>query len=435
MHSFRLLILTAVVLMPSVQSAFAGSNPKIAPPGTATPWVQLAKLSTLNPYAPRIGGSIAISGNVVVVGGQYNRETVVYVMPKNGWQNMLPTASLQASSEPGCGSFGYSVAISGNTIVVSDPETYCFHGGSGAAYVFVEPPGGWSGTITQTATLTASDGATGDSVGESVSISGDTIIAGAPFQSNGDGSAYVFVKPASGWANGTQTAKLTATDVAANDNFGASVSISGSVAVVGSPYEPMGTNDYGAAYVFVEPAGGWANATQTAKLTALDSAAYGPLGSAVSISGQTIVAGALNSTVGSNQGQGAAYVFVEPPGGWSNMTQTAKLTAAGGYSGDQFGESVAATDNLIVAGAPWFSHSNNDLTSPFFHEGADYIFSKPAGGWSTGTQSAMVTGSDAKLGAYLGSSVGISGNTVVSGALFNNYSTGAAYVFSPYTPQ
>jgi FG-GAP repeat protein len=416
----------------ALNTAAFGQQPGHTPPNASTPWVQLAKLSTLNPYAPRIGGSIAISGNVVVVGGEYNQEALVYVMPAGGWQNMLPTASLKASDELACGAFGYSVSISGNTIVVGDPETYCFHGASGAAYVFVEPPGGWSGTIMQTATLTASDGSTGDSVGNSVSLGsdGNTIVTGAPLQSNQLGAAYVFTKPAGGWTNTTQTAKLTPSDGQANEDFGLAVAASSSVVAVGSPYETVGANQgQGAAYMYVEPPGGWSNATQTAKLTASDGQAYDYLGSAVSLSGQVLAAGAFD------QGPGAVYVFVENSGGWVNATQTAKLTAAGGNPGDQLGASVVVSNNFIVAGAPWFSHSANDLTSPFFHEGMDYIFAKPATGWASETQSAMVTGSDARLGAYLGSSVAISGNTVVSGALFNNYNVGAAYVFTPYVPQ
>jgi hypothetical protein len=201
---------------------------------------------------------------------------------------------------------------------------------------------------------------------------------------------------------------------------------------VGSPYEAIGAKQaQGGAYVYVEPASGWKNATQSAKLTASDGQQYDEFATSVSISGQTIAAGAL----GVNQTQGAAYVFVEPSSGWTNMTQTAKLTATGPNAGQELGSSVAIQNNFIVAGAPWFSHSTNSLTSPFFHEGADYIFTEPATGWGNETQSAIVTGSDARFGAYLGSSVAISGNTIVSGALFNNYNVGAAYVFSPYVPQ
>ena len=346
---------------------------------------------------------------------------------------MVQTATLTASDEQGCGIFGNSVSISGNTIVVGDPAPYCYPGEPGAAYVFVQPAGGWGGTLTQTAKLTASDAATGDGVGASVSIDHNTVVVGAPYQSSGAGAAYVFVKPSGGWTSSTQTAKLNASDAAANDNFGYSVSLSGSVAVAGAPYEPMGGNNYGAAYVYVEPSGGWANSPQTAKLTALDTETYGSLGLSVSISGTTVVAGAEGTNV-NNQAQGAAYVFVEPSVGWTNATQVAKLTASNGNAGDRFGASVATNGGLIVAGAPWFSNAPNQ-NSAFSRQGAAYIFVKPSSGWASATQAATLTGSDARFSAFLGTSVAVSGTAALSGALFNNRNLGAGYVFSAFTPQ
>jgi hypothetical protein len=211
--------------------ALAQSHAPGLPPGTTT-WAQVAKLSSVNPRASRIGNSVAISGNVLVVGAEYGEEATVFVMPTGGWTNTVtPTAKLKGSDTLGCGTFGYSVAISGSTIVVGDPETSCFHGASGAAYVFVEPPGGWAGTLTETAKLTASDGTTGDSVGYSVAISADTVVAGAPNQSNDSGAVYVFSKPAAGWRNATQAAKLLASGGQAGDAFGTYVAFSGRVSL------------------------------------------------------------------------------------------------------------------------------------------------------------------------------------------------------------
>ena len=162
----------------------------------------------------------------------------------------------------------------------------------------------------------------------------------------------MFTEPGSGWANMTQTAKLTASDGAADDDFGDSVSISGNTVVVGAADATVGANSgQGAAYVFTEPGSGWANMTQTAKLTASDGAAGDDFGFSVSISGNTVVVGAPNATVGGNAGQGAAYVFTEPGSGWANMTQTAKLTASDGAAGDDFGYSVSISGNTVVVGA------------------------------------------------------------------------------------
>jgi len=253
------------------------------------------------------------------------------------------------------------------------------------------------------------------------------VVAGAPNQANYIGAAYVFVKPANGWTNANQSAKLTASDSNQNE-LGFSVSVSGSTAVAGAP---GGNQAAGAAYVYVEPAAGWANITQTAELTASDGQNADSLGYSVSISRQVVAAGSINS----NKGQGAIYVFVEPTGGWTNATQVAELTAAGGFPSDELGSSVATNGSFVVAGAPYFSNSANDLTSPYFHEGAAYIFAKPASGWANETQAAKLTGSDARLGAYFGTSVALQGTTVAAGATFNNRNFGAGYVFSAFAGQ
>jgi hypothetical protein len=402
--------------------------------GASPPWVQLAKLSSSSLYAYGNGNSVGISGDVVVVGAPYGQFASVYVMPHPGWANMVETATLTASDEPVWGNFGNSVAIVGDTIVVGDPAANV--GFTGAVYVFVRPSRGWSGTLTQTAKLTASDAASGDELGYSVAISGDTIVSGAPYQLREVGAAYEFTKPAGGWVDSTETAKLTASDGQPPQGLGISVSASAGVIVAGSPFATIGSNQgQGAVYVYVEPAGGWTNATQTAKLTSSDGQQYDDLGYSVSLSGQVLAAGAPGPDFGSTTGPGAAYVFVEPAGGWASNTQTAKLTAAGGYAGDYFGTSVATDGNVVVSGAPRYSHSKNQLASKFFNEGAAYIFVKPPSGWTNENQAARLTGSDARLGALLGTSVAINGNTAVAGGLFNNFNLGAAYIFSTFSGQ
>ena len=181
----------------------------------------------------------------------------------------------------------------------------------------MEPGSGWA-DMTQTAKLTASDGAGGDYFGYSVSISGDTVAVGAYDATVGgnlyQGAAYVFVEPGSGWADMTQTAKLTASDGAGGDSLGVSVSIDGDTVVIGSPVATVGGNSgQGAAYVFTEPGSGWADMTQTAKFTASDGAADDYFGNSISISGDTIVVGVSNATVGGNDIQGTAYVLNPRP--------------------------------------------------------------------------------------------------------------------------
>jgi hypothetical protein len=318
----------------------------------------------------------------------------------------------------------------GDVIVVGAPEHF-YVDGPGAAYVFVKPAGGWKAQLTETAKLVASDGAVGYGLGSSVAISGNTIVAGAPSLSpfNNPGGAYVFVKPASGWKNATQTAKLTASDGGVYDAFGCAVSLDGESLVVGA----LGNQENGAAYIFVEPSAGWKDATQTAKLTASDGAKGDDLGNSVSIAGDTVVAGA--PALYEDQKEGAAYVFVEPAGGWKNMTQTAKLTEADGEAGDRLGSAVATSGSVVAAGAAEYSRGPNLMQGggpAFWQEGALYLFTEPSGGWTTASSKTKLKGSDARYRAWLGSSLALKGKIIVTGApALSHFAPwqGAAYLF------
>ena len=105
-----------------------------------------------------------------------------------------------------------------------------------------------------------------DEFGYAVSVNSDTaIIGGGQCDGGCPGTAYVYVEPPTGWANMTETAQLTPSDGEGEDGFASSVSIAGDTAVAGSPGHPF--EEAGAVYVFTEPAGGWIDMTQTAELT------------------------------------------------------------------------------------------------------------------------------------------------------------------------
>jgi len=274
---------------------------------------------------------------------------------------------------------GSSVAISrdGNTAAVAAAGWCPVQGhdgcGQGAIFVFVKPPTGWA-DMTETAMLTASDGQPGEYLGESVAISddGSTIVAGAPYwpaNGKGNGAVYVFTKPQSGWADGTETARLTTADLYAT--LGQSVAISGNTIAGGGP----GFNkNQGAAYVFVQPEGGWENMKQTARLSPSDQGGY--VGLSISIDDGTVVAGSFNAP---------AYVFVRPKNGWRNKTETAELTPSNGKPGYDFGYSVSISGETIAVGSPRYDH-NHDKTG-----GGVYMYVKPEGGWRSMTQTALIT--------------------------------------------
>lgn len=390
----------------------------------AANWQQLAELTPTNRAKNDwFGISIAMSGNTVVVGDfDANIEqfgTVdVFVKPANGWSDMTQTATL-SSSDNGAG-FGTSVAVSSDVIVVGAANTSNFHDRAatpGAAYVFVKPAGGWR-DMTETVKLTASDGLPGDAFGNSVSISGSTIAVGAFFVNNFSGRAYVFACSNGGC---TQAAELSASDSGGIlDYLGCSVSVSGDTVVAGS----FGHNNFqGSAYVYVKPQSGWHDMTETAELTTFKGKGGDNVGFSVAISGDTVVAGAP----GAHSAYGAAYVYLEPPNGWTTTgTYTAALGAPDAIQGDSFGQSVGINEhaNVIAVGGPGANIGAN------LEQGAAYAYRLPATGWTNTRHAyAEATASDGASADLMGTSVGISGATVVAGAPKSS-SPGAAYVFA-----
>lgn len=385
------------------------------------------------------GAPIAKIGNNTNQGAAY-----LYTKPTTGWTSTSTfIAKLTASDGTANNYFGFSVSISedGNTVVVG---AYGLTGNAsqGAAYVFVKPITGWTTTSAFTAKLTSSDGAFGNRFGSSVFVSGDgnTVVVGEPSaaigSNTGQGAAYVFVKPTTGWVTMTETAKLTASDGAANNAFGDSVFVSGdgNTVMVGADGRIGGNISQGAAYVFVKPTTGWATASETAKLTASDGVANDAFGSSVFISadGNTIAVGAILATIGSNTNQGSAYVFLKPTTGWATTSSfAAKLTNSDGTANNYLGfsASISGDGNTVVVGAGL-------PASSISRQGASYVFVKPTTGWTTMTQSAKLTASDGTASDGFGTSVSISsdGNTLAVGApsakIGSNASQGAAYIFA-----
>ena len=392
--------------------------------------------------ASKFGGLArwAIDGRTIVAGSPGTSgspgEAYVFTEPAGGWSGTLPeSAKLFASAGVAGDGFGSQVAISGQTIAVSAPSARSAGGrlGGGRVYVFTEPAGGWSGTRNEQATLSASSssvGLAGDSgmTGASaIAVSGNSVFATADAPSGGGGGVgevYVFSAAAAGWSGAIhETHVLSFSDSSTQISLDHPLAASGGTLVAGP-------------YVFTEPAGGWVNATETAKLagraesvgidgqtvvmsggpvvsvfvepsggwssSVKPSAALrltGPGGQilfqSAALSGPVAVAGAPDGTDIATPAQGAVYVYVEPAGGWSSETESAKLVASDGKAGDRFGQSVAISGDTVVAvGA-----------------GGLYVFAKPAGGWSgTIHESAKLTFTDPAAMSFFA----ISGNTVVA---------------------
>ena len=381
------------------------------------------------------GISVAVDGNTAVIGAYQDDHTdddsntignagsaYVFTKVSGVWRQV---AKLTASDGDTSDEFGYSVAVDGDTIVVGahlddhtdgDGDT---DDDEGAAYVFTKPANGWA-DMTQTAKLTAFGAAASDEFGISVAVDGDTIVVGAHLDDHTDGdgdtdddegAAYVFTKPYTGWADSSETAKFIASDAAASDEFGISVAVHGDTAVIGAHQDDDNGDLSGSAYVFTKVSGVW---SQKAKLIASDGAASDEFGISVAVHGDTVVVGARQD----DTSNGAAYVFTEVSGVWKHV---AKLTADDGAADDEFGISVAVEGDTVVIGA-YQDDDNGDLS------GSAYVFTQDsAGGWR---QREKLTASDGEAGDRYGYSVGVSGDTVVVGAYSddrNEANTGAAY--------
>ncbi len=309
--------------------------------GNWTTTTQSAELTETSGAAKDLlGSSVAVSGDgSVVISGAWgvNHEAgVAYVFVRNGatWTPTAgPIAALSDPSPADGDELGYAVGISadGSTAVAGAPDRVV-DGGEGSVYVFQEPGSGWTGTVAAPAELTPlGSGALNQGLGTSVAISGDggTIVAGAPADTAnggvGEGEAWVFVKPGTGWVGATASAELTEAGDSSGDNFGTSVAASGdgSTIVVGAVRYATGNSGQGAAFAFVEPASGWSAAhaiIPTAELESSDGANDDNLGwsAAVSADGTTAVVGAPYA----DDFAGRAYVFATPTATTTTTTTT-----------------------------------------------------------------------------------------------------------------
>lgn len=311
---------------------------------SGTTWTQQQKLTVSDGGVnPLFGRSVAIDGDTAVVGAnnadigdtQYQGAAYVFVRSGNTWSQQQ---KLFDSNGTYAESFGFAVAINGNTIAAS-AETGR-NDRTGTVHVFVR-----SGTVwTAQQKLVGSD--VQRSFGSSLAVEGDTLVAGAPYHDQ-CGSAYVFVRTGTIW---TERQKLNASDRLPNDTFGGlyGADISGDTIVIGARWS-LGAR--GSAYVFVRSGTVW---TEQQKLTAAEGAA-GDFFSSVSISGDTIIVGAPDKDFLQDFGRGAAYLFVRSGAVW---TERQRLIASDGAVHDYFGYAVAMDGNKIIVGAPFANGQN-----------------------------------------------------------------------------
>jgi hypothetical protein len=384
------------------------------PVGSLEPFAEFDKLTTdAATGGERFGYSVSLSGTTAIIGAYLDGGVgSAYVFEYDG-TNWVQIQELTASDASDADNFGWSVGISGTTAIVGSRLSDAADTDSGSAYIFEYNGTDW----VETTQLTATDAAANDDFGSAVAISGTTAIVGARYNDdagNSSGSAYIFEYNGTDWV---ETAKLTASDAIANDLFGSAVAIDGTTAIVGAYGDDDNGGNSGSAYIFEYNGSDW---VQTAKLTAGDAEAGALFGYAVAISGNAVLVGARSDDHNGLTDNGSAYLFERRDSGW---VQTAKLNAADAADDDFFGISVALDGNTAIIGASADDDGGNN-------SGSAYVFEFDGSTWS---QTNKLTASDATSTDNFGIAVAVSNANTLVGAYLEDASgndSGSAYLFN-----
>lgn len=363
----------------------------------------------------RFGRSIAASEDYLVVGSTGTRlagasDTEVgnlrfFVRNGSSWYQQV---RLEASDQLYGEGFGSAVALSGDYAVAGAPNkgVHNVMDGAGAAYVFARTGATWKEQVR----LTASDATQEDRFGASVAISGNFIAVGATGRNEPGapdaGAVYVFERtggPVTPW---TQQAVLVPNDPRPEAGFGHAIALDGDVLVVGAPgWDHNGTRGAGAAYVFTRQNGSW---VQTARLTAFDPSEYSLFGASVSVSGDHLVVGA--------PGADAAYVFMREGASWIHTAKIVPSEKQNVWVPDEFGASVAISDDRVLVGAPG--------------AGVAYLFTNSGTGWEESFKlTAGLETLDFGRNVSLNRSFAFVADPDFEATMFDPY-TGAVYVYA-----
>jgi hypothetical protein len=169
------------------------------------------------------GDAVAVSGDRIVVGDPGNGVACVFERSGTTWNE----TTILTSSDISGGQFGFAVDVEGDGIVVGAVSRNVDRG---AVYVFALND---AKTWDQTDIVTASDDAINDQFGYSVALSGSSIVVGARFATSNNGKAYVFTRS---FGRDLEENKLLQGDASGKDGFGYSVALLGDTAVVGAWY-------------------------------------------------------------------------------------------------------------------------------------------------------------------------------------------------------
>ncbi len=379
-----------------------------------------------------LGISAAVDGSIAVVGapGADSSKGAAYVYYRNnGGTNVWgQAAKLVAADAEASDSFGVSVAVSGDYILVGASSKDGAGTDRGAAYVFYRNQGGtdaW-GQVKKLVAGTLEDGA---GFGAVAAMNGSTAAIGASGEDGAGtnrGAVYVFDRDQGGDGNWGQVARLTASTPEDSEQFGYSVALNGDLLIVGVPGRDGAGSNRGSAAIYSRDLGG-ADAWGLVKtLLPVDPSDESWFGYSVSINGAFAVVGAPGED-GAGSTRGAAYMFERSLGGTDGWGQIKKLGASDATDSDQFGYSVSIDRDadLVVVGGPYADGAGTQI-------GHAYVFTPDKGGTDNWGQFQLLDATDAANYDLLGYSVAVSGDFILAGAPGEDGAgtlRGAAYMF------
>lgn len=347
------------------------------------------------------GGAVALEGNTAVVGaplddsarGNDSGSAYVFVRTTSEW---VLQAHLSDGSGKSRDNFGYALSLSGDSILIGAPNAVVGAFVKGNAFVFVRNGSTWS---QQTKWV----GEDGDRFGCSVALDGDHALIGAendrPASGPGQGSVSHYQRIGSTW---TFQSKLVDSDGAIDDYFGSSVCLDGDTALIGAP---IGKNAaglrVGTASVFVRSGSQW---IQRAKLTNPEPEAYERFGDSLSLDGGRALIACPSDSAGAERIVGSVYVYVLEGTSW---VYEAKLTDPTPAASESFGSSVSLDGDLALIGVP------SDFLESGIRAGSAVLFKRTSSLWSVENQ---FTHPNGRGPHYFGSSVAVDGQSVLIGA-------------------
>ncbi len=284
-------------------------------------------------------------------GGVDSGAVYIYEQPTEDLLSWTLSRKLVVSDSVALANFGASIALDGDLLAVSAPNDL---EEIGSVYLFERNQGGtneWG----QIAKLTLENGEAGDYFGVAVVLQGDTLIVGADGDDEQDldaGAVYIFDRNQGGSDQWGLVKKIFSEQTDHGDHFGSSLALDGDTLVVGVPRDDIvGINRTGRAVIFERNEGGPNQWGEVQIIQASDAAAEDFFGTSVTVSGDFVAVGAIGKdTLGGESG--AVYVYFRNAGDLDAWGEVKKIVASDGSGGQRFGRAVALRDNLLLVGKP-----------------------------------------------------------------------------------